>query len=203
MVSITRRIMVKRRHAATEGVFMAKTAIVTDSNSGITQKEGKELGIFVLPMPFLIDDASYFEDIDLTQEEFYVRLSGDSNVSPPSPASGTFPSFGATFSKITTNSCISPCLRDWVNPAPRRRALSQDFGGKVHSRQQSAHFHYAKRERIRRFKTVGKGQNGQRNQGISGKDPLRFLYLYLSRHHEVSQKRRPSHPCRRGRSDRF
>lgn len=91
---------------------MAKTAIVTDSNSGITQKEGKELGIFVLPMPFLIDDASYFEDIDLTQEEFYVRLSGDSNVSTSQPSTGTFPSFGATFSKITTNSCISPCLRD-------------------------------------------------------------------------------------------
>lgn len=46
---------------------MAKTAIVTDSNSGITQREGKEAGIFVLPMPFLINDTSYFEDINLTQ----------------------------------------------------------------------------------------------------------------------------------------
>ena len=48
-----------------------KTAIITDSNSGITQKEGKELGIFVLPMPFIIDGEPYFEDINLTQEEFY------------------------------------------------------------------------------------------------------------------------------------
>ncbi|MDO5550947.1 MAG: DegV family protein, partial [Lachnospiraceae bacterium] len=48
-----------------------KIAIVTDSNSGITQKEGKELGISVLPMPFMINDQTYFEDIDLTQEQFY------------------------------------------------------------------------------------------------------------------------------------
>lgn len=46
-----------------------KTAIVTDSNSGITQKQGEELGIFVLPMPFMIDGQTYFEDIDLTHEE--------------------------------------------------------------------------------------------------------------------------------------
>ena len=47
-----------------------KIAVVTDSNSGITQKEAKELGLFVLPMPFMIDDTEYFEDISLTQEGF-------------------------------------------------------------------------------------------------------------------------------------
>ena len=50
---------------------MAKIAIVTDSNSGITQAEGKELGIYVLPMPFMINEVTYYEDIDLTQEQFY------------------------------------------------------------------------------------------------------------------------------------
>ena len=47
-----------------------RVAIVADSNSGITQEQGKELGIFVLPMPFMIDGETYFEDIDLSQEEF-------------------------------------------------------------------------------------------------------------------------------------
>ena len=42
---------------------MSKVAIVTDSNSGITQKRGKEMGIYVLPMPFFIDEKLYFEDI--------------------------------------------------------------------------------------------------------------------------------------------
>ena len=50
---------------------MSKVAIVTDSNSGITQERGKELGIFVLPMPFFIDGELYLEDITLSQSEFY------------------------------------------------------------------------------------------------------------------------------------
>ena len=68
---------------------MKKVAVVTDSNSGITQAEAKELGIFVLPMPFTIDGKEYFEDIDLSQEEFYKKLTGDSDISTsqPSPAS--------------------------------------------------------------------------------------------------------------------
>lgn len=48
-----------------------KIAIVTDSNSGITQKEGKELGISVIPMPFMADGKTYFEDIDLNHEDFF------------------------------------------------------------------------------------------------------------------------------------
>lgn len=53
---------------------MSKVAIVTDSNSGITQERGKELGIFVLPMPFFIDGELYLEDITLSQSEFYEKL---------------------------------------------------------------------------------------------------------------------------------
>lgn len=68
---------------------MSKIAIVTDSNSGITQKQAKELGIFVLPMPFMINEETYFEDINLTQEEFYARLEDGANIgtSQPSPES--------------------------------------------------------------------------------------------------------------------
>jgi len=65
---------------------MAKTAIVTDSNSGITQAEGKELGIYVLPMPFIINDETYFEDINLSQEEFYEKLEGDADISTTQPS---------------------------------------------------------------------------------------------------------------------
>ena len=50
---------------------MGKVAIVTDSNSGITQVEGKELGIFVVPMPFYINGKLYYEERTLSQEEFY------------------------------------------------------------------------------------------------------------------------------------
>ena len=67
---------------------MGKIAIVTDSNSGITQDQGRELGVYVLPMPFYINDVMYLEGITLTQEEFYRRLQQDEPISTsqPSPA---------------------------------------------------------------------------------------------------------------------
>ena len=70
---------------------MAKIAIVTDSNSGITQAEGKKIGIYVLPRPFMIDEVTYYEDIDLTQEQFYEKLKSGANIatSQPSPDSVT------------------------------------------------------------------------------------------------------------------
>lgn len=59
---------------------------MTDSNSGITQKEAAGLGISVLPMPFMINDATYFEDINLTQEHFYEFLENDAVVSTSQPS---------------------------------------------------------------------------------------------------------------------
>lgn len=65
---------------------MKKIAIMTDSNSGITQKEAAGLGISVLPMPFMINDATYFEDINLTQDRFYEFLENDAVVSTSQPS---------------------------------------------------------------------------------------------------------------------
>ena len=62
-----------------------KIAVVTDSNSGITQVQAKEMGITVLPMPFMIDGETYYEDITLTQEQFYQRLKDNSDISTSQP----------------------------------------------------------------------------------------------------------------------
>ena len=67
---------------------MSGVAIVTDSNSGITQEEAKRLGIFVLPMPFYIDGELFYEDISLTQEKFYERLTQDADISTSQPSPG-------------------------------------------------------------------------------------------------------------------
>ncbi len=64
---------------------MAKIAILTDSNSGITQAQSKELRISVVPMPFMIDEEEFFEDINLTQEQFYQKLGDNANVSTSQP----------------------------------------------------------------------------------------------------------------------
>ena len=67
---------------------MSKIAIVTDSNSGITQAMGKELGVYVIPMPFYINEELFFEDISLSQEEFYQKLGEDAEISTSQPSPG-------------------------------------------------------------------------------------------------------------------
>lgn len=66
---------------------MSKIAIVTDSNSGITQSQGSELGISIVPMPFMIDQETFYEDITLTRDEFYQKLGDNATIatSQPSP----------------------------------------------------------------------------------------------------------------------
>lgn len=66
-----------------------KIAIVTDSNSGVTQEQAVKLGIYVLPMPFMIDGKEYLEGVDLTQEEFYRQMEAGADIttSQPSPES--------------------------------------------------------------------------------------------------------------------
>ena len=67
---------------------MPRVAVITDSNSGITQQMGKDMGIEVVPMPFTIDDKTYYEDINLTREEFFQMMEDGKEIlsSQPSPA---------------------------------------------------------------------------------------------------------------------
>ena len=67
---------------------MAKIAVTTDSNSGITQAEGKRLGVRVIPTPFFINGEMFLEDITLTREEFYKRLDADADISTSQPSPG-------------------------------------------------------------------------------------------------------------------
>ena len=64
---------------------MGKVAIVTDSNSGITQDLARDLGVSVIPMPFYINEKLYLEGITLSQEEFYERLRNEESISTSQP----------------------------------------------------------------------------------------------------------------------
>ncbi len=112
---------------------MAKTAIVTDSNSGITQQEGKEAGIFVLPMPFLIDGTPYLEDINLTQSEFYKHLEQkDTSVSTSQPSIGDLSDFWNDILKTHDEILHIPMSSGLSQSCATATALAKDFGGKVH-----------------------------------------------------------------------
>ena len=65
-----------------------RVAVVTDSNSGITQAQAKELGIHVVPTPFFIDGELYLEDITLTRDDFFQKLNEDAEISTSQPAPG-------------------------------------------------------------------------------------------------------------------
>lgn len=67
---------------------MSKVAVMTDSNSGITQAEAKQLGIQVMPMPFYINGELLYEDIDLTQDDFYKKLQEGGEITTSMPLVG-------------------------------------------------------------------------------------------------------------------
>ena len=110
---------------------MGNIAVVTDSNSGITQAEAKEYGIHVLPMPFFINGETYFEDIDLSQEEFYEKLEGNAEISTSMPAIGSVTDLWEQLLEeyegivhIPMSSCLSSSCETAI-------MLAQEYEGKV------------------------------------------------------------------------
>ena len=71
---------------------MKKVTVITDSNSGITQGQAKELGIRVVPMPFFVNEETYLEDISMNQQEFYEYLEKGADVTTSQPAPETLTS---------------------------------------------------------------------------------------------------------------
>lgn len=110
---------------------MSKVAIVTDSNSGITQKRGEELGIYVLPMPFFIDGELYLEDITLSQEQFYEKLGADSEISTSQPSPGdVMDLWDKLFEDYDEIVCI-PMSSGLSSTCETALSLAQDYDEKV------------------------------------------------------------------------
>lgn len=110
---------------------MSKVAIVTDSNSGITQKQAAELGIFVLPMPFTIDDADYFEDINLTQDEFYEKLTGDHTIFTSQPTPDSVMTLWETVLEDFDEIVYIPMSSGLSSSYQTAKMLSEDYDNRV------------------------------------------------------------------------
>ena len=110
---------------------MSKIAIVTDSNSGITQAKAKELGISVLPMPFMINGETYFEDINLTQEEFYKMLEDGAEISTSQPAVGDVLDLWDKLLEEYDEIVHIPMSGGLSGTCNTAMALSDDYDGKV------------------------------------------------------------------------
>lgn len=110
---------------------MSKVCVVTDSNSGITQKEAKELGIVVLPMPFYIDEVMFYEDIDLTQEEFYEKLQNNCEIKTSMPLVGNVTDTWDEILKEYDELVYIPMSSGLSSSCETAIMLSDDYDGKV------------------------------------------------------------------------
>ena len=108
-----------------------RVAIVTDSNSGITQEQGTELGISVLPMPFMIDGETYFEDIDLSQEEFYQRMNAGADISTSQPSPKAVTDLWDGLLKDYDAVVHIPMSSGLSGACQTARMLAEDYDGRV------------------------------------------------------------------------
>ena len=110
---------------------MGKIAIVTDSNSGIVQAEAKELGIYVIPMPFMIDGKDYLEEINLTQEEFYQKLTEGAEISTSMPSPGSVTDLWDELLKEYDEIVYIPMSSGLSSSCQTAIMLADDYDGKV------------------------------------------------------------------------
>lgn len=110
---------------------MPNLSIVTDSNSGITQLQAEELGISVLPMPFMINGETYFEGINLTQEEFYQKLQTGASISTSQPTPDSVLKLWKDLLKDYDEIVHIPMSSGLSGSCQTAMLLAEDFDGKV------------------------------------------------------------------------
>jgi len=110
---------------------MSKIAYVTDSNSGITQEEAKELGISVISMPFFINGEIYYEEISLTQQEFYQRLEEGADISTSQPAPAEIQELWDRLLKEYEEIVHIPMSSGLSSSCATAQMLAEDYKGKV------------------------------------------------------------------------
>ena len=110
---------------------MSKVAIVTDSNSGITQAQAKVLGIRVMPMPFYINEEMLLEDIDLTQKQFYERLTEGADIHTSTPVLTNFTDLWDELLKDYDEIIHIPMSSGLSSTCATASMLAQDYDGKV------------------------------------------------------------------------
>ncbi len=109
---------------------MSNVAVITDSNSGITQMEAKRLGIRVVPMPFMINGKEYFEDIDLSQEDFYEMLDEGAEISTSMPEMGKLTALWDEVLKDYEEIVYIPMSSGLSSSCATATMLANDYGGR-------------------------------------------------------------------------
>ncbi len=110
---------------------MSKIAIVADSNSGISQELAKKMGIYILPMPFLIDGKEYLDGVDLFTKEFYEYLEKDAEVSTSQPSPESILKLWDELLKEYDEIVHIPMSSGLSGSCQTAKMLAEDYDGKV------------------------------------------------------------------------
>ena len=112
---------------------MSRTAIATDSNSGITQSRAKKMGVYVLPMSFQVNDKNYYEEVDLSQKDFYKLISeSKTTVSTTQPSHTELTDFWRKILKDYDELVYIPMSSGLSSSCTTASFIAKDFGGRVH-----------------------------------------------------------------------
>ena len=111
---------------------MYKTAIVTDTNSGLLPEEAERLGIHLVPMPVIVDEESFFEYVSITQADFFARLKGGAAVSTSQPSPGALLSCWDALLETYDNLVYIPMSSGLSGEYQTAAMLAEDYDGRVH-----------------------------------------------------------------------
>ena len=110
---------------------MKQIIIVTDSNSGITQEEGKRLGVFVIPMPFTINGKEYLEEITISQEKFFELLEEGADVTTSQPSEAYLEAVWRDLLKEYERVVYIPMSSGLSATCENAKKYAEQFGGSV------------------------------------------------------------------------
>lgn len=151
---------------------MSRIAVVTDSNSGITQKQAEELGITVVPMPFFINEEMFFEDITLTQEEFYKKIEMNADIATSQPSPATLIDLWDKLLEEYDEIIHIPMSSGLSSACGSAQALSADYDGKVHVIDNQRISITQRQSALDALKMVEKGMSGDEIEAILMRDKL-------------------------------
>ncbi len=108
-----------------------KTAVITDSNSGIFGEEARRMGIHVIPMPVIIDDVTYFENEDITHAAFFEAQQAGKNVSSSQPSPASIMDVWELVLENADDLVYIPMSSGLSGSCQTARALAEDYDGRV------------------------------------------------------------------------
>lgn len=159
---------------------MVRVKIITDSNSGITQNEAKELGIFVIPMPFTVDGEEYLEDISITQEKFFEFLNSDADVKTSQPSRFYLEELFDDLLLDNDELVYIPMSSGLSGTCENATALAQNYEGKVFVVNNTRISVTQKQSVLDAIKLAGNGKSGsQIKQILEEKGKNQSIYIMV------------------------